>query len=43
MKKIFAVLLALAMLFSFAACGDDNPDKPKTSGNSEGSVDACNA
>ena len=39
MKKIFAVLLALAMLFSFTACGKDNPDKPKTpSGNSEGSV-----
>ena len=40
MKKIFAVLLALVMLFSFAACGDDTPDKPKTpSGNSEGSVE----
>ncbi len=39
MKKLLAVLLALAMLFSFAACGDDNPDKPKTSDNSEGSVE----
>ena len=39
MKKIFAVLLALAMLFSFTACGDDTPDKPKTSDNSEGSVE----
>ena len=28
MKKLFAVLLALTMLFSFAACGDDTPDKP---------------
>ena len=30
MKKLFAVLLALTMIFSFAACGDDTPDNPKT-------------
>ncbi len=44
MKKLFAVLLALVMLLSFAACGDKNPEKPgntKTpSGNSEGSIEA---
>lgn len=27
MKKIFAMLLALAMVFSLAACGGDNPDE----------------
>ncbi len=44
MKKLFAVLLALTMLFSFAACGDkspDNPDNPKTpSGSSDGSLES---
>ena len=31
MKKIFAVLLALAMIFSFAACGEKKEaDKEKT-------------
>ncbi len=28
MKKLLALLLALAMLFSFASCGDDTPEKP---------------
>ena len=28
MKKIFALLLALVMMFSLAACGDDTPDIP---------------
>ena len=28
MKKIFAIILALLMLFSLTACGDKNPDKP---------------
>ncbi|MBQ4626715.1 MAG: hypothetical protein IJB45_05630, partial [Clostridia bacterium] len=28
MKRIFALLLALVMMFSFAACGEDTPEKP---------------
>ncbi len=28
MKKIFVLLLALVMMFSLAACGDKNPEKP---------------
>lgn len=44
MKKLLAVLLALAMLFSFAACGDDTPDKPdntkKPSGSSDSGIEA---
>ncbi|MBP3697484.1 MAG: hypothetical protein J6J45_08065, partial [Clostridia bacterium] len=31
MKKLFAVLLALAMLFSFASCSGDAPDTANTS------------
>lgn len=44
MKKIFALLLALAMTFSLAACGDKNPDKPDTtkapSGNTDSDIEA---
>ena len=44
MKKLLAVLLALSMLFSFAACGDDTPDKPDNtkapSGNSDSAIEA---
>ena len=44
MKKLLAVLLALAMLFSFAACGKDTPDKPDTtkqpSANSDAAIEA---
>lgn len=44
MKKLLAVLLALAMLFSFAACGDDTPDKPdntkQPSANSDAAIEA---
>ena len=34
MKKIFALLLAFVMVFSLAACGDKNPDKPAKNHNS---------
>lgn len=44
MKKLLAFLLALAMLFSFAACGDDTPDKPdntkQPSANSDATIEA---
>ncbi|MBQ8015981.1 MAG: hypothetical protein IJ264_07350, partial [Clostridia bacterium] len=44
MKKLLAVLLVLAMLFSFAACGDDTPDKPdntkQSSSNSDADIEA---
>ena len=44
MKKLLAVLLALAMLFSFAACGDDAPEKPdntkQPSANSDAAIEA---
>ncbi len=44
MKKLLAVLLALAMLFSFAACGEDTPEKPDTtkqpSANSDAAIEA---
>ena len=44
MKKLLAVLLALSMLFSFAACSDDTPDKPDNtkapSGNSDSAIEA---
>lgn len=40
-KRIFALLLAVAMVFSLAACGDDNsgdntPDTPAVSGDQQG-------
>jgi len=44
MKKIFALLLALLMVFSLAACGDDTPDKPdntkQPSANSDANIEA---
>ena len=41
MKKLFAVIIALAMLLSFAACGKDTPQKPKTpSGDSDTGIEA---
>ncbi|MBQ8015831.1 MAG: hypothetical protein IJ264_06575 [Clostridia bacterium] len=44
MKKIFALLLALVMMFSLAACGDENPDKPDNtkaqSGNSDSGIES---
>ncbi len=44
MKKLFAILLALLMVFSFAACGDKNPDKPdntkQPSSNSDADIKA---
>ena len=44
MKKLLTFLLALAMLFSFAACGDDTPDKPdntkQPSANSDSTIEA---
>ncbi len=43
MKKLFAILLALIMVFSLVACGDKNPDNPdnsqKPSGNSADSIE----
>ena len=44
MKKLFAILLTLLMVFSFAACGDKNPDKPdntkQPSSNSDAEIKA---
>ena len=44
MKKLLAVLLALAMLFSFAACGEDTPEKPdntkQPTANSDAAIEA---
>ncbi len=40
MKKIFALLLALVMMFSLAACGDKTPDKPDTTKAPSGNTDA---
>ena len=39
MKKIFAVILALLMLFSLTACGDKNPDKPNDTKQPSGDAD----
>ena len=35
MKKIIAIALALLMVFAFAACGNNNTDKPSESGNND--------
>ena len=35
MKKFLVVLLAVAMVFAFAACGDNSNDEPVTSGGEE--------
>ena len=44
MKKIFALLLALVMMFSLAACGDKNPENPdntkQPSANSDAAIEA---
>ena len=40
MKKIFALLLALVMMFLLAACGDKNPDKPDNTKQPSSSSDA---
>lgn len=44
MKKIFVLLIALVMVFSLAACGDKNPDKPdnteQTSSNSVADIES---
>ncbi len=39
MKKIFALLLAFVMVFSLAACGDKNPDKPDDTKQPSGNAD----
>ena len=39
MKKIFAIILALLMLFSLTACGDKNPDKPNDTKQPSGDAD----
>ncbi|MBR3836311.1 MAG: hypothetical protein IKJ69_05960 [Clostridia bacterium] len=39
MKKIFALLLAFVMVFSLAACGDKNPDKPNDTKQPSGNAD----
>ena len=39
MKKFFALLLALVMVFSLAACGDKNPDKPNDTKQPSGNAD----
>ncbi len=39
MKKIFALLLAIVMVFSLAACGDKNPDKPNDTKQPSGNAD----
>ena len=37
MKKLFAIVLTLAMLFSLVACGGNNATTNNTSGNSTSS------
>lgn len=39
MKKFFAIILACLMLFSLAACGDKNPDKPNDTKQPSGDAD----
>ncbi len=39
MKKIFAIILAFLMLFSLAACGDKNPEKPNETKQPSGNAD----
>ena len=39
MKKIFALLLAFVMVFSLAACGDKNPNKPDDTKQPSGNAD----
>ena len=39
MKKIFAIILACLMLFSLAACGDNNPEKPNETKQPTGDAD----
>ena len=39
MKKIFAIILALLMLFSLTSCGDKNPDKPNDTKQPSGDAD----
>ena len=39
MKKIFAIILACLMLFSLAACGDNNPEKPNETKQPSGDAD----
>ncbi len=39
MKKIFAIILACLMLFSLAACGDKNPEKPNETKQPTGDAD----
>ena len=39
MKKIFAIILALLMLFSLTACGDKNPDNPNNTKQPSGDAD----
>ena len=36
MKKVLAILLALAMVFSFAACGEKKEEQPKVDHNTDG-------
>ena len=40
MKKLFALLLAFLMVFSLAACGDKNPDKPDNTKTPSGNISA---
>ena len=41
MKKIFALLFVLLMVLSFAACGDDTPDKPDNTKQPSANSDAA--